>query len=124
MAYWGSMAYWGIESIAKRFRGQLGRRLLLAARLGLSTALTTTGNALGAERLEFFIRPYEATIWVEDLETLAKAGIVTERFRDFDNVGVLGHSLGGFTVLAAAVAELNFSSSWNRQHILPFGRAT
>jgi predicted dienelactone hydrolase len=39
--------------------------------------------ALSAERIEFFVGPFEPVIWVEDLEALAEDGTVTERFSGF-----------------------------------------
>ncbi|MEM7795924.1 MAG: alpha/beta hydrolase, partial [Cyanobacteria bacterium P01_C01_bin.118] len=42
--------------------------------------LSSASAGFGAERIEFFVGPFEPTIWVEDLEVLAQDGTVTERF--------------------------------------------
>lgn len=59
------------------------QRWSVIAGLGAAIALNSTAAAFSAERIEFFIGPFEPVIWVEDLEALAKDDIVTERFRPF-----------------------------------------
>lgn len=54
-------------------------------KLGAAIAVATSFPAQSAERIEFFIGPFEPVIWVEDLETLAESGTVTQRFRPFAN---------------------------------------
>ena len=51
--------------------------------LGTILALGITPAALSAERIEFFVGPFEPVIWVEDLEALAEDGTVNERFHSF-----------------------------------------
>ena len=53
--------------------------------LGTMLSLAITPAALSAERIEFFVGPFEPVIWVEDLEALAEDGTVNERFRFFAN---------------------------------------
>lgn len=53
--------------------------------LGTAIALGTAAAASGAERIEFFVGPFEPVIWIEDLEALAENGTITERFRPFAN---------------------------------------
>ncbi|MGF1571308.1 MAG: alpha/beta hydrolase [Nodosilinea sp.] len=45
--------------------------------------MTITPEVLGAERIEFFVGPVELTVWVEDLETYAADGTITQRFSLF-----------------------------------------
>ncbi|MEM6453333.1 MAG: hypothetical protein AAF703_23850, partial [Cyanobacteria bacterium P01_D01_bin.105] len=52
-------------------------------------------------------RPQDISYVLDELEQLSQTRQGYDSL-DLDNVGVLGHSLGGFTVLAAAGAELNF----------------
>ncbi|NEQ49946.1 MAG: alpha/beta hydrolase [Leptolyngbya sp. SIO3F4] len=52
-------------------------------------------------------RPRDISFVLDELEELAQTRTEYTNL-DLNNVGVLGHSLGGFTVLAAAGAELNF----------------
>ena len=61
------------------------RRLCMAMAVGTSLTLLAASAALGAERTEFFVGPFEPVIWVEDLEILAEDGTVTERFSRFAN---------------------------------------
>ena len=61
------------------------RRLCMAMAVGTSLTLLAASAALGAERTEFFVGPFEPVIWVEDLEILAADGTVTERFSRFAN---------------------------------------
>ncbi|NEQ43678.1 MAG: alpha/beta hydrolase [Leptolyngbya sp. SIOISBB] len=63
-----------------------GWRMMAAiAGWGTAVALGTASAALSAERIEFFVGPFEPAIWIEDLEALAKDGTVTDRFRPFAN---------------------------------------
>ena len=55
-------------------------RLWTAMGLGTAMALSASSTVSGAERIEFFVGPFEPVIWVEDLEALAEDGTVTERF--------------------------------------------
>jgi len=52
-------------------------------------------------------RPRDISQVLDELERQAQSDPTLDRL-DLNNVGVLGHSLGGYTVLAAAGAELNF----------------
>lgn len=52
-------------------------------------------------------RPRDISQVLDELERQAQTDPALARL-DLNNVGVLGHSLGGYTVLAAAGAELNF----------------
>ncbi|MEM9008774.1 MAG: hypothetical protein AAGE59_35345, partial [Cyanobacteria bacterium P01_F01_bin.86] len=52
-------------------------------------------------------RPQDISHVLDNLEQLSQSRQEYAQL-DLDNVGVWGHSLGGFTVLAAAGAELNF----------------
>jgi predicted dienelactone hydrolase len=54
-------------------------------------------------------RPLDISLALDELEQLAAQGGPYAHL-DVDNVGVLGHSLGGFTVLAAAGATFNFEA--------------
>ncbi|MEM1308208.1 MAG: alpha/beta fold hydrolase [Cyanobacteria bacterium P01_H01_bin.153] len=51
------------------------------ASFGTAIALNSASAAWSAERIEFFVGPFEPVIWIEDLEALAQEGTVTERFR-------------------------------------------
>ena len=55
-------------------------RLWTAMGLGTAMALSASSTVSGAERIEFFVGPFEPVIWVDDLEALAEDGTVTERF--------------------------------------------
>ncbi|MEM9484981.1 MAG: alpha/beta hydrolase, partial [Cyanobacteria bacterium P01_F01_bin.116] len=55
-------------------------RLLAAMGIGTAMVLSATSTVSSAERIEFFVGPFEPVIWVDDLETLAQDGTVTERF--------------------------------------------
>ena len=54
-------------------------------------------------------RPLDISLALDELEQLTAQGGPYAHL-DVDNVGVLGHSLGGFTVLAAAGATFNFEA--------------
>ena len=43
-------------------------------------ALATVPVAIAAERIEFFVGPFEPVIWVEDLASFAEDGTITDRF--------------------------------------------
>ncbi len=66
------MGFW------KRLQNINWRRLWTAA--GTTMVLSAATTVSAAERIEFFVGPFEPVIWVEDLEALAKDGTVTERF--------------------------------------------
>ncbi|MEM9008225.1 MAG: alpha/beta hydrolase [Cyanobacteria bacterium P01_F01_bin.86] len=51
--------------------------------LGTILTLAITPAVLSAERIEFFVGPFEPVIWVEDLEALAEDGTVNERLHTF-----------------------------------------
>ncbi|NJL47831.1 MAG: alpha/beta hydrolase [Leptolyngbyaceae cyanobacterium SM2_5_2] len=55
--------------------------------VGFGAAITVLAlpPAHAAERIEFFVGPFEPILWVDDLAALAKDGTVTERFRPFAN---------------------------------------
>lgn len=55
----------------------LGRSWAIACALVASAGLPT----VGAERIEFFIGPFEPIIYIEDLETFAQEGIISDRLR-------------------------------------------
>ena len=61
----------------------LRQRLSLLVGASVTMALAITPVAYSAERVEVFVGPFEPVIWVDDLETLAKDGTVTKRFRPF-----------------------------------------
>lgn len=48
--------------------------------LGAMVLLGLTPEAIAAERIEFFIGPFEPVIWIDDLATFAAEGTVTDRF--------------------------------------------
>lgn len=52
----------------------------LAAICGIAAGALTYLPAWGAERIQFFIGPFEPTIYVDDLETFAETGEVVDRF--------------------------------------------
>lgn len=56
------------------------RQLWTATSIGTAIVLSSASAGFGAERIEFFVGPFEPVIWVEDLEALAQDGTVTERF--------------------------------------------
>ena len=58
----------------------LGQRLWTAIGIGTAMVLSASSTVSSAERIEFFVGPFEPVIWVEDLEALAKDGTVTDRF--------------------------------------------
>ncbi len=53
-------------------------------------------------------RPHDISLALDELEQLVQNGAYTNL--EVNNVGVLGHSLGGFTALAVAGAEFNFEA--------------
>ena len=71
----------------KRWMTQLTRRgwqwWSAIAGLGTAIALNSVSVAFSAERIEFFVGPFEPVIWIEDLEVLAEDGTITQRFRPF-----------------------------------------
>ncbi|MDY7024184.1 MAG: alpha/beta hydrolase [Cyanobacteriota bacterium] len=55
----------------------------------------------------FANRPLDITALINELETRYQATLGWKRKIDFDNVGVLGQSFGGYTALAVGGAQLN-----------------
>lgn len=51
--------------------------------LGALVALAIAPAALSAERIQFWVGPFEPTIWVDDLAVYAADGTMTDRFRAF-----------------------------------------
>ncbi len=49
----------------------------------MAATVAITPPTQAAERIEFFVGPFEPTLWVDDLAALAKDGTVTARFRPF-----------------------------------------
>lgn len=68
-----------------RWRQLWWRQLWTAISIGAAIALSSTSAGFGAERIEFFVGPFEPVIWVEDLEALAEDGTVTKRFSGLAN---------------------------------------
>lgn len=79
------MPYLDLKALPSRAADYLRQRLGAVVGLGSAMALATAPAALSAERIEFFVGPFEPVIWVEDLEALAEDGTVTERFSTFAN---------------------------------------
>jgi len=67
-------------------------------------ALLTGRSAMVVPDNEFLERPQKITALLDYLEAQA----VWQRQIDFDRIGVIGQSFGGYTALALAGAELNF----------------
>ncbi|WP_088892888.1 alpha/beta hydrolase [Leptolyngbya ohadii] len=57
---------------------------------------------------EFIHRPKDVSFLIDRLEELNRSGGLSDRLK-LDQVGVIGHSLGGYTALALAGANLNFN---------------
>jgi len=74
-----------LEILQKDKRYCPWQQLCTAMAVGTAVTLSAASAALGAERIEFFVGPFEPVIWVEDLEMLAEDGTVTERFSGFAN---------------------------------------
>ena len=51
--------------------------------LGVATVLAIAPAAKSAERLQFWVGPFEPIIWVDDLAAFAKDGTITDRFHIF-----------------------------------------
>jgi hypothetical protein len=77
------MPYLDLKALPKRVVDHLCQQLGAIVGLGSTMVLATSPAALSAERIEFFVGPFEPVIWVEDLEALAADGTVTERFSGF-----------------------------------------
>lgn len=61
------------------------RRPKLAATLSLLAAVVTALPAQSAERIQFFVGPFEPTIYIDDLETFANTGEIEPRLQPFAN---------------------------------------
>ncbi|EDX86003.1 conserved hypothetical protein [Synechococcus sp. PCC 7335] len=57
----------------------------IAAALGLLNATLIALPAQSAERIQFFVGPFEPTVYVDDLETFAKTGNIEPRLASFIN---------------------------------------
>jgi len=58
---------------------------------------------------EFIDRPLDVTFLLDTLEVLAATDAQLQNRLDFDRVGVIGQSFGGYTALTLAGAELDFA---------------
>ena len=58
---------------------------------------------------EYLDRPLDVSYTLDELERLSGAGTPYEGRFDLDKVGMIGHSLGGYTTLAIAGAPINYS---------------
>lgn len=67
------------QQLQRRFRRIWGHALSLSTIFTLVIMPAT----VAAERIQFFVGPFQPTIWVNDLEAFAKDGTVTDRFRLF-----------------------------------------
>ncbi|WAL58204.1 alpha/beta hydrolase [Thermocoleostomius sinensis] len=61
-----------------------------------------------AEPNEFVNRPLDVSYLLDELEQLNQPGAPLHNRLNLQKVGVIGHSLGGYTALALAGAQLNF----------------
>lgn len=57
---------------------------------------------------EFIHRPKDVSFLIDRLEELNRSGSVKDRLK-LDQIGVIGHSMGGYTALALAGANLNLN---------------
>ncbi|MBD1851367.1 alpha/beta hydrolase [Leptolyngbya sp. FACHB-711] len=57
---------------------------------------------------EFVHRPQDVSYLIDQVEQLNRSGNFKDRL-NLDQIGVIGHSLGGYTALALAGANLNFN---------------
>ncbi len=89
------LASHGFVALAVEHRGSSAEQI---------NALLTGRSAMVVPDSEFLERPRQITALLDDLE----AQTVWQRQIDFDRIGVLGQSFGGYTALALAGAELNF----------------
>jgi predicted dienelactone hydrolase len=63
-----------------------------------------------AEPLEFLDRPLDIQFLLDSLQTLAKTNVQFQGKLDFEKVGIIGQSFGGYTSLAVAGAPLSFNN--------------
>jgi predicted dienelactone hydrolase len=63
-----------------------------------------------AEPLEFLDRPLDIQFLLDSLQSLAETDVQFQDKLDFDRVGIIGQSFGGYTSLATAGAPLSFSN--------------
>jgi predicted dienelactone hydrolase len=66
-----------------------------------------SGLAPAPQATELLERPRDVSFWLDELQRRAQSD-PTLRKLDPQQVGLVGHSLGGYTVLALAGAEINF----------------
>ncbi|MEO0988501.1 MAG: alpha/beta hydrolase [Cyanobacteria bacterium J06639_14] len=66
-----------VDHLWRQFTASLG--------IGSFLALATASIAIAAERIEFFIGPFEPVIWVEDLTAFVEDGTITDRFSTMTN---------------------------------------
>ena len=59
---------------------------------------------------DMYLRPLDVKYLLDDLERQAKTSTSIKDQLDLQNVGLIGHSLGGYTVLTLGGARLNFDS--------------
>ena len=67
-----------------------------------------TGLARPLEAKEFINRPLDVKFMLDELERWAKLNPHLEEKLNFQQVGAIGHSFGGYTVLTLAGAKINF----------------
>ena len=77
------MDFLDLKKLPIRVARYLQRKLCPVVTVGAAIVLTAPSTVSSAERIEFFIGPYEPVIWVDDLAALAKDGTVTDRFDFF-----------------------------------------
>ncbi len=85
------------------------------------------GLALPPEPMEFINRPLDVTYVLDELQRREKSDPNLQGKLNFQQVGAIGHSYGGYTVLALAGAKINFDQinrdcnpnrSWNVSFLL------
>ena len=59
---------------------------------------------------EYVDRPLDISFTLDELERLTAVGGAYQGRLDLNRVGMIGHSLGGYTTLAIAGAPINYSS--------------
>ncbi|MEA5514294.1 alpha/beta hydrolase [Nodularia sp. UHCC 0506] len=67
-----------------------------------------TGLAGPLEAKEFINRPLDITFLLDQLETIAKSNPQLQGKFNLQQVGAIGHSFGGYTVLSLVGAKINF----------------
>lgn len=58
---------------------------------------------------EFVDRPLDIKFLLDELDYLSRSGLAFQRRIDLNHVGVIGQSMGGYTALALAGAQINFN---------------